>query len=96
MGRVVFLAVLDRHVSQIALTGRGVFRAVLSVGRATHALLQRSPMVLDWRLIILRPWYPELSAQDFETRFDISRFPMTVAFPSLAFQFRHFVIVVAS
>ena len=86
----------EGRVAEIELLGRGVFRAVLSDERSAQALLERSFIISDSRIIHLRQWYPEFTAQDFDTRFDIPRFPVTISFPGIPFQFRHLIPSVAA
>ena len=85
------LRVPDGRVAEIELAGRGIFRVVLSDETTAQALLLRSPILADSRAIHLREWYPEFTAEDFESRFDIPRFPVTVAFPGIPLQFRHLI-----
>lgn len=70
----------DGRVADIELVGRGIFRAVLLDEAAAHALLQRSPIIADSWASHLWEWYPEFTVDDFDSRFHIPRFPVTVAF----------------
>lgn len=66
--------VADSRVSEVALLGRGVFRALLSDDCVALDVLDRSPIIADSRVIVLRLRYLEFNVEDFESRFDVPRF----------------------
>ena len=69
--------------------GRGIFWLRLSDLRATKAFLDRSPIVVDGRLIVnLIPWYRGFNAADFDECFHIPHHPVTLQFLGLAAELR--------
>lgn len=70
--------------------GRGIFRVVLSDETTTQTLLQRSPIIVDSRAIHLRELYTK-----FDSKFDIPRFLVTVAFLGIPLRFCHLISTLA-
>lgn len=85
----------DRRVADMELVGRTIFRVVLSDETVAQAFLQSSPFIADSRMIHLWEWYQEFTRDDVDSRFDIPRFRVTVAFPGIPIQFRHLISTMA-
>ena len=51
----------DSHIEEVALMGRGIFWLKLSSAKATSDLINRFPISVDGRIILLVPWYRDFN-----------------------------------